>query len=45
MNKKELIERIEKLPYCEGPIADTVTVNREWILESSVGSLIVKELN
>lgn len=34
MNKQELIERIDKLPYVEGPIADTVTVNREWILNS-----------
>lgn len=34
MTKEELIERIEKLPYFEGPIAVTVTVNREWILES-----------
>lgn len=34
MNKKELIERIDKLPYVEGPIADVVTVNREWILKS-----------
>lgn len=34
MNKQELIERIVKLPYVEGPIADTVTVNREWILKS-----------
>lgn len=34
MNKQELIERIDKLPYSEGPIADTVTVNREWILKS-----------
>lgn len=34
MNKQELIERIGKLPYVEGPIADTVTVNRSWILES-----------
>ena len=34
MNKQELIERIDKLPYVEGPIADTVTVNRSWILES-----------
>lgn len=34
MNKRELIERIDKLPYIEGPIADTVTVNRSWILES-----------
>ena len=34
MNKQELIERIDKLPYVEGPIADTVTVNREWILKS-----------
>lgn len=34
MNKQELIERIDKLPYIEGPIADTVTVNRSWILES-----------
>jgi hypothetical protein len=34
MNKQELIERIDKLPYVEGPIADVVTVNREWILKS-----------
>lgn len=34
MNKQELIERIDKLPYVEGPIVDTVTVNRSWILES-----------
>ncbi|MFS9325894.1 DUF1642 domain-containing protein [Streptococcus parasanguinis] len=34
MNKQELIKRIDKLPYIEGPIADTVTVNRSWILES-----------
>lgn len=34
MNRQELIERIDKLPYFEGPIADTVTVNREWILKS-----------
>ena len=34
MNKQELIERIYKLPYVEGPIVDTVTVNRRWILES-----------
>ena len=34
MNKQELLERIDKLPYVEGPIADTVTVNREWILKS-----------
>nr|DAE89248.1 MAG TPA: Protein of unknown function (DUF1642) [Bacteriophage sp.] len=34
MNKQELIEHIDKLPYVEGPIADTVTVNRRWILES-----------
>lgn len=34
MNKQELIERVYKLPYVEGPIADTVTVNRRWILES-----------
>lgn len=34
MNKKELIERINKLPCFEGPIAVTVTVNREWILKS-----------
>lgn len=34
MNKQELIKRIEKLPYFEGPIADTVTVNRKWILKS-----------
>lgn len=34
MNKQKLIERIDKLPYIEGPIVDTVTVNRSWILES-----------
>lgn len=34
MNKQELIERIENLPCFEGPIACTVTVNREWILQS-----------
>lgn len=38
MNKQELIKRIVKLPYVEGPIADTVTVNREWILKS-IGQL------
>lgn len=34
MNKQELIKRISELPYSEGPIADTVTVNRNWILGS-----------
>ena len=34
MNKQELINRIEDLPYTEGPIADTITINRNWILES-----------
>lgn len=34
MNKQELIKRIEDLPYTEGPIADTITINRDWILES-----------
>lgn len=34
MNKQELIKRISELPYSEGPIADTVTVNRKWILGS-----------
>lgn len=34
MNKQELIKRISELPYSEGPIADTVTVNRNWMLES-----------
>ena len=34
MNKQELIKRISELPYSEGPIADIVTVNRNWILES-----------
>ena len=33
MNKQELIKRIEDLPYTEGPIADTITINRNWILE------------
>lgn len=34
MKKLELIKRIEVLPYTEGPIADTITINRNWILES-----------
>ena len=34
MNKQELIKRISGLPYSEGPIVDTVTVNRNWILGS-----------
>jgi hypothetical protein len=34
MNKQELIKRIEDLPYKEGPIADTITINRNWMLES-----------
>ena len=34
MNKQELIKCISELPYSEGPIADIVTVNRNWILES-----------
>ena len=34
MNKQELIKRIEDLPYTEGPIADTITINRNWMLES-----------
>lgn len=34
MNIQELIKRIEKLPFTEGPIADTVTVNRKWVLGS-----------
>lgn len=33
MKKPELIKRIEVLPYTEGPIADTITINRNWILE------------
>lgn len=34
MRKQELTKRIEDLPYTEGPIADTITINRNWILES-----------
>lgn len=34
MNKQELIKFIEKLPFSNGPIADTVTVNRGWLLQS-----------
>lgn len=34
MNTQELIKRIEDLPYKEGPIADTITINRNWMLES-----------
>lgn len=34
MNVKELTEKIEALPYTDGPIADTITINRDWILES-----------
>lgn len=34
MNKQELIKFIEKLPFSNGPIADTVTTNRGWLLQS-----------
>ena len=34
MRKQELIKRIEDLPYTEGPIADTIEINRNWILKS-----------
>ena len=34
MRKQELIKRIEVLPYTEGPIADTIEINRNWILKS-----------
>ena len=34
MKKQELIKHIEDLPYTEGPIADTITINRNWILGS-----------
>ena len=34
MNKQELRKHIEVLPYTEGPIADTITINRNWILKS-----------
>lgn len=34
MNKQEFIKKISDLPYFEGPIACTVTVNREWLLQS-----------
>lgn len=34
MKKQELIKRIEDLPYTEGPIADTITINRNWMLKS-----------
>lgn len=34
MNKQELIKRIEDLPYTEGLIADTIEINRNWILKS-----------
>lgn len=34
MNKQELIKFIEKLLFSNGPIADTVTVNRGWLLQS-----------
>ncbi|HEU4291431.1 TPA: DUF1642 domain-containing protein [Streptococcus pneumoniae] len=34
MNKQELIKRIEDLSYTEGPIADTIEINRNWILKS-----------
>lgn len=34
MNKRELIKSIEDLPYTEGLIADVITINRNWILES-----------
>lgn len=34
MKKQELIKHIEDLPYTEGPIADTITINRNWMLKS-----------
>ncbi len=34
MKKPELIKRIEVLPYTEGPIADTIIINRNWMLKS-----------
>ena len=34
MNKQELIKRIKDLPYKEGLIADTITINRNWMVES-----------
>ena len=34
MNKQELRKHIEVLPYTAGPIADTITINRNWILKS-----------
>lgn len=34
MNKQEFIKRISDLPCFEGPVACTVTVNREWLLQS-----------
>lgn len=44
MNIQELIKRIEKLPCTEGPIADTITVNKEWILESLKSLDEIKEV-
>lgn len=34
MNKQEFIKKISDLPCFEGPVACTVTVNREWLLQS-----------
>ena len=33
MNKQELIERIEGIPYKEGLIVDTVKISRNWLLK------------
>lgn len=33
MNKQELIKHIEDLPYKEGPVADTITINRKELLK------------
>ena len=32
MNKQELIEKIEKIPYNDGMLVDTIELNRTWLL-------------
>ena len=34
MNKKELVEKIENMPYDYGILMDFVKLNRGWILKS-----------
>ena len=34
MNKKELIEKIEEMPYNDGILVDTIKLNRRWLLRN-----------